>query len=97
MGDSGGGIPGHAPFVQRDLFGGRGDVHVWDLLRGAPAPPFSAVLRCRLAPGGRVGRHVQQHHPEVVLVLAGAGEARVDGNAVALVSGVVVHLPLAAS
>lgn len=81
--------------ARRDaLFGGRGSVHVWDLLAGAPAPPFSAVLWCALDPGGSVGRHVQEHFPEIVVGLDGEGEARVDGVAHPLAPGDVVHLPL---
>lgn len=75
------------------LFGGEGAVLVWDLLRGAGAEPFSAVLACELEPGGRVGRHVQQRDPEIVIGLEGEGTAEVDGEPWALVPGAVVHLP----
>jgi quercetin dioxygenase-like cupin family protein len=64
------------------LFGGEGAVLVWDLLRGAGAEPFSAVLACELEPGGRVGRHVQQRDPEIVIGLEGEGTAEVDGLAI---------------
>jgi quercetin dioxygenase-like cupin family protein len=75
------------------LFGGVGAVRVWDLLGGAAAEPFSAVLACELEPGATVGAHVQQRDPEIVLCLAGQGAALVDGVVHELVPGAVVHLP----
>ena len=44
-----------ARWVKTDLFGGKGDVSVSDLLGGRQAKPFEAVLGCELAPGGSVG------------------------------------------
>ena len=82
-----------APDRRRDLFGGRGEVRVWSLLR-APAPPFTAALRCELDPGGRVGRHVQQAFPELVIGVAGVGEAIVGGVRHPLAAGDLVYLPL---
>ncbi len=84
------------PFVRTALFGGVGDVSVWDLLQGRAAPPFGAVLACELAPGGKVGRHRQQELPEVVIGLEGDGVAGVNGAEVPLGPGDVVHLPLGA-
>jgi len=66
------------PFVNRDLFGGVGEVRVTSLLHAA-AEPFTAALACELAPGGSVGRHRQQEFPELVIGIAGDGEASVDG------------------
>jgi quercetin dioxygenase-like cupin family protein len=82
--------------VRSALFGGTGDVRVWNLLAGHQhAPhPFTAVLSCELDPGGHVGRHVQQQFPEIVVGLSGDGEALVDGKPMALGEGDVVHLPL---
>jgi quercetin dioxygenase-like cupin family protein len=84
------------PFVRTDLFGGTGEVSVWDLLAGRVAAPFGAVLACELAPGGSVGRHRQQELPEVVIGLEGDGEATVDGEVAPLGPGDVVHLRLGA-
>ena len=81
------------PFVHENLFGGHGEVRVWNLLAG-PAEPFTAVLACELAPNGSVGKHVQEEFPEVVLGVAGNGEATVDGLAHALRANDVVFLPL---
>ncbi len=81
-------------FVQRNLFGGRGEVSVWDLMQGQPAPPFGAVLSCELEGGGRVGAHKQEQLPEVVIGLEGEGEATVDGEVRPLGPGDLVHLPL---
>ena len=69
---------------------------VWDLLGTLAAPPFQAILSCELSPGGKVGRHRQEQHPEVVLGLGGAGTATVDGQAHTLTPGAVVYLPLGA-
>lgn len=80
--------------VREALFGGRGAVRVWNLLPSAPLPPFSAVLACELEPGGAVGRHVQEQFPEVVIVVEGAGVARVGERSVELAAGSVVELAL---
>jgi quercetin dioxygenase-like cupin family protein len=82
------------PDVRPNLFGGTGEVRVWNLLANLRAPPFTAVLSCELDPGGRVGRHKQEHFPEIVLGLEGRGEARVGGQPQPLEPGDVVHLPL---
>lgn len=81
------------PEIVRDLFGGRGAVKVYDLDPN-PLPPFAAVLWCELEPAGEVGRHVQEHFPEMVIGLDGEGEATVDGRAMPLAPGCVVQLPL---
>jgi mannose-6-phosphate isomerase-like protein (cupin superfamily) len=76
-----------------DLFGGRGQVRVWDLLTGA-AEPFTAVLSCELGAGSVVGTHVQQEFPEIVIGLGGDGDAIIDGASHPLRAGSVVFLPL---
>ncbi|MEQ1564296.1 MAG: cupin domain-containing protein [Myxococcota bacterium] len=86
-------FPGR-PVERENLFGGAGVVSVWDLLEGGVAPPFTAVLGCRLSPGGSVGRHHQDQFPEIVIGLSGDGEAEVDGALTGLGPGDVVHLPL---
>jgi len=84
--------------VRANLFGGQGEVRVWNLLADHPLPtkPFTAVLSCELDPGGHVGRHVQEHFPEIVIGLGGEGEATVDDHPYPLAAGEVVHLPLGA-
>jgi len=81
------------PFVREALFGGAGSVHVWDLLAGQSAAPFTAVLSCELAPGGHVGRHRQEHFAEIGVVLEGEGYARVAEVAQGIETGTVLHLP----
>lgn len=89
---------GHgAPSVRSDLFGGTGEVLVWNLLKGKHAPPFKAVLSCALAEGGRVGRHAQEAFDEIVVGLSGYGEVRVDGKAQAFGPGAIAYLPLGAT
>ncbi len=85
-----------SPDVRRELFGGTGEVTVWSLLSGA-AEPFTAVLSCELSAGGSVGPHVQEQFAEIVVGVAGKGEATVDGQARPLGPGDVVHLPLGAT
>jgi quercetin dioxygenase-like cupin family protein len=87
------GIEKGNPSVQVDLFGGRGEVRVWNLLHHT-AGPFMAVLSCALDPGGSVGRHLQEHFPELVIGVEGEGHASVDGQATRLSPGDVVYLPL---
>ncbi len=82
------------PARREKLFGGEGAVLVWDLLGATRADPFRAVLYCELDPGGSVGRHRQEHYPEIVIALSGLGEAQVDGARHPMGSGDVVHLPL---
>ena len=79
--------------VHENLFGGRGQVRVWDLLTG-PAEPFTAVLSCELAAGGAVGTHVQEEFSEIVIGLGGDGNAIIDGGSHPLRAGSVVFLPL---
>jgi len=81
------------PAVSDALFGGRGEVRVYNLLE-TPAPPFTAVLSCELSPGGMVGAHVQQADPEIVLGVEGDGVATVDDKTHALGAGDMVFLPL---
>lgn len=87
-------ISSGTPSVRENMFGGTGTVLVWDLLRAVAAPPFTAVLSCELAEGGRVGRHVQQRDAEIVIGVSGCGEARVDDRVVPFGPGAVVFLPL---
>lgn len=85
---------GHGPPSRRQaLFGGHGEVLVWDLLAGQAAPPFTTVLSCELAAGGHVGPHVQQRDAELVIGLEGRGEATVDRRVVPFGPGTVVFLP----
>jgi quercetin dioxygenase-like cupin family protein len=82
------------PWRREALFGGTGEVLVWDLMGGARFPPFTAVLACELAPGGRVGVHRQEQYPEIVVVTEGVGTAKVDGAPCPLEIGTVIALPL---
>lgn len=79
--------------VRHDLFGGRGEVRVWNLLGGAHAPPFSAVLRCSLQPGGSVGAHRQQRDPELIVCIDGTGRLTIDGQHMDFLPGLTAYLP----
>ena len=82
------------PFSRRDLFGGHGEVRIWNLMGQQAAAPFTAVLWCALEAGGRVGSHHQQDDPEVVICLGGSGRATVDNQGYPLAEGTLVYLPL---
>lgn len=82
------------PARREALFGGTGEVLVWDLLGSANLPPFTAVLACELAPGGHVGAHRQEHYPEIVVVTEGQGTAELDGSACPIAAGTLLTLPL---
>lgn len=81
-------------FRQVDLFGGKGEVLVWDLLKGRPAGQIQSVLACDLVPGGSVGAHRQADTDEVMIVHSGTGTAWVGEASYALTAGSVVHLPM---
>ena len=82
------------PSVRAALFGGTGEILVWDLLGRADIAPFKAVLACELAPGGRVGTHRQEHYPEIVVVTEGEGTAELDGASCPIGVGTLLALPL---
>lgn len=88
------GQPRRPPDRRADLFGGVGEVRVWNLLGALAAPPFTAVLACELEAGGRVGRHRQLEFPEIIIGMAGVGEAQVGEIRHPLGVGDVVYLPL---
>ncbi len=79
------------------LFGGRGEVLVWDLMGRAQFPPFKAVLACELEPLGKVGTHRQEHYPEIVIFTEGEGEVTLDGEGVSVGAGAMIALPLGAT
>lgn len=84
---------GQPASTQRDLFGGQGEVKIWDLLGREVLAPFSAALACELEPGGSVGAHVQQRDPELVICLDGEGTAQINGAPVQLRPGALARLP----
>jgi quercetin dioxygenase-like cupin family protein len=85
------------PARREALFGGTGEVLVWDLLGPAHVPPFTAVLACELAPGGRVGVHRQELYDEIVVVTEGEGSAELDGAPTPIGMGTLLALPLGAT
>jgi quercetin dioxygenase-like cupin family protein len=82
------------PDRRAGLFGGAGEVLVWDLLGAARLAPFTAVLACELDPGGSVGAHRQEQFPEIVVFTDGEGVATVGGEARPVASGSLVALAL---
>ena len=87
--------PPETPADKRsNLFGGKGDVLIWNLMGARQLPPFSALMLCELSPKGTVGTHVQQTSHEMLLVVAGEGIATVGSTQHPLAPHTVIHLPL---
>ena len=84
-------------FSQTDLFGGQGEVKVWNLISGRKMPPFSAALWCELEPFGTVGRHRQQRDPEVILCISGKGKATIGKHQHPMEKGSFLYIPFGAS
>jgi len=84
-------------FKRSDLFGGQGEVKLWNLLGAERASPFTAALWCELEPGGSVGVHQQQTDVELVICISGDGQAAVDGQMRPLGQGSLLYLPLGAT
>ena len=82
------------PSARRDLFGGRGEVKVWNLLNPRALDPFRAALWCELEPSGVVGRHVQQHYPEILICVSGEGVVKIGQTAHDFKPGVCLTLSL---
>lgn len=82
-------------WVKSDLFGGKGDVHVADLLGRSAAPPFQAVLGCELEAAGRVGLHRQEQLDEIVVCVGGKGVVTVGKDPpIDFVPGAVAYVRL---
>jgi len=86
--------PETPPEKRSNLFGGHGDVLIWNLMGARQMVPFSALMLCELSAGGTVGSHVQQTSHEMLLVVDGEGEATVGKTTHPLQPHVVIHLPL---
>ena len=84
-------------FSQKDLFGGLGEVQIWNLISGRKMPPFSAALWCELEPNGSIGRHRQQRDPEVVLCLSGQGRATIGKHPHSMEKGSFLYVPFGAT
>jgi quercetin dioxygenase-like cupin family protein len=82
------------PFRQQDLFGGQGEVRIWDLFGTTHLPPFESVLACELDPDGSVGAHRQATADEILVILEGQATAGVDGEKRHLEVGSLVALPM---
>ena len=87
--------PNHPPSIsRRDLFHGKGEVKIWNMLSPNTLDPFKTVLWCELEPKGKVGRHVQQHYPEVLICLSGEGRVTLGLVEHIFITGVCLTLPL---
>ena len=82
------------PSARRDLFGGRGEVKVWNLMSPRALDPFRAALWCELEPSGEVGRHVQQHYQEILICISGKGVVKIGQTAHEFTPGVCLTLSL---
>ena len=79
---------------RRDLFNGSGEVQVWGLLGPRTLDPFRATLWCELEGHGEVGRHLQEHYPEIVICIAGEGTVVAGGRSYLFKPGVCAPLNL---
>ena len=84
-------------FSKSDLFGGTGEVKIWNLLAGRKMPPFSAALWCELEANGVVGRHRQQQDPEIIICTSGEGEATIGKHTHKMAKGTFLYVPLGVS
>jgi quercetin dioxygenase-like cupin family protein len=72
-----------------DLLGEREDGVHWTL----PGPSDLNANLVHLAPGSSMAEHVNREVDVLLVVVAGAGTLRVDGNGVTLDSLTVAHVP----
>jgi mannose-6-phosphate isomerase-like protein (cupin superfamily) len=85
-------ISSFLPRSQHDLFSGKGEVKIWNLLRRPDQEPFKAILWCELEGNGSVGTHYQKEYPEIIVCLQGHGSAVIGHETFALAPGICVHL-----
>ena len=85
-------ISSFLPRSQQELFDGKGEVKIWNLLRQPDQEPFKAVLWCELEGNGSVGTHYQKEYPEMIVCLQGSGSAVIGHEIFALAPGICVYL-----
>ena len=78
--------------LNKELFGGKGEVKVWNLFARRQLGGFKACLWCELKAGGAVGKHYQESYDELIICISGAGTATVNGECFAFESGIPVFL-----
>jgi len=69
------------------LFGGSGKFLRFPLYGETDAPPFTVVAVTEMAPGAKVGLHVQPDQQELLYVLEGGGRFTLDGETTAVKTG----------
>lgn len=82
------------PLRREALFGGVGELLIWDLLGETPLPPFDAVFACELAAGGWIGTFQQESHTEIIVVTDGQGTAILNSEAIGIGVGSLIRLDL---
>ena len=80
--------------LKEELFGGKGEVKVWNLLAQRLMGGFKACLWCELEAGGAVGKHYQESYDELIICISGAGTATINGECFAFESGIPVFLKM---
>jgi quercetin dioxygenase-like cupin family protein len=75
------------PVEMEGLFGGTGKFLRFPLYSEVQAPPFSLIAVTEMAPGARVGLHVQPDEQELLYVLEGGGRFTLDGKTTAVRTG----------
>lgn len=78
--------------LNNELFGGKGEVKVWNLLAQRQLGGFKACLWCELEAGGVVGKHYQELYDELIICVSGEGTATINDECFALESGIPVFI-----
>jgi mannose-6-phosphate isomerase-like protein (cupin superfamily) len=75
------------PVEVEGLFGGAGKFLRFPLYSETEAPPFNLIAVTEMAPGARVGLHVQPDQQELLYILEGGGRFTLDGETTAVRTG----------
>jgi quercetin dioxygenase-like cupin family protein len=86
-----------SPIRREAVFGGAGELLIWNLIEGTPHAPFASAAACQLAPGGHVGEFKEERNPELIIVLEGKGTATVNGASKALKEGDCLQIEVGAT
>ena len=86
-----------SPIRREAVFGGAGELLIWNLIEGTPQAPFASAAACQLAPGGHIGEFKEERNPELIIVIEGKGTALVNGSAKGLSEGDSLQIEVGAT
>ncbi len=78
------------PLEIEGLAGGSGKFLRFPLYSETDAPPFTVAAVTEMAPGARVGLHVQPDQQEILYILGGGGRFTLDGETTPVRTGDVI-------